>query len=123
MTTYKHIKRRLENICGSKFRMLSLNSVKLNDFGATHASRLSSPKYTFTIFGDDRDNVWYYAVETDSRLPVSWHRESKNCARNCKRTGFNYSIEESEIFAKEDYAIMQILDVAGHLGHFDESVL
>lgn len=123
MTIYKHIKRNLENICGGKFKCLPLNSIKSNDFGATHASRLVTPKYTFNILADNRDNVWYYAVETDSRLPVSWHRESKNCSRNCKRTGFNYDIEEREISTQEDYDIMQTLQCVGHLGHFDESVL
>lgn len=126
MTYYTGVKTALEEVMGGKFKCLP--TMLLSDTECSmfiRAAVMVSQEYTFYIFEDTNGNVYYHAVETASRLPVSWHRESKSCDHNCKFTGYNYGITLTPLddYRDKDYKIMRILGAAMHCGHYSEKEL
>ena len=126
MNEYTEVKHSLERIMGGKFKCLPtmlLSETECDMF--IHAAVMTTSTYTFYLFSDGYKHVYYHAVETDTRLPVSWHRESRRCEHDCKRTGYNYGITEKLLDCRDDkdYKIMRILNSVMHCGHYSEKEL
>lgn len=142
MTHYKETKRNIENILGIKAKNIMAQAENMAEKPIS-ACCIAGEKYTIYLFktseieydvrenGDDYtvyDSVLYYAVETGSRLPVSWPHSCRGQRYDLKCVGYNYRIkstiiEEDTPQTHTDREIMWALYNCSHMGHFEEASL
>ena len=134
MTQYKKTKKELEAILGVKAE----NIIEKAGHMGLAACCIANEKYTVYIFKTSEieyegeytipDKVSYYAVETKSRLPVSWSHSCRGQRHDLKRIGHNYNIDATVIDednpqTHNDRMIMWALYNCAHMGHFTEESL
>lgn len=129
MTTYKETKHEIEKILGVKAKNIYDVAQHMAEKPSA-ACCIANEKYSIYLFKTSEieydsvtvyDTVLYYAIETSSKLPVSWHYNK--IGLNEKYTGYNYAIKTVEIENTIDEKLMFALCNCSHMGHFEETSL
>ena len=133
MTQYKETKRELENILGVKAKNIMSRAENMAEHPIS-ACVISNEKYTIYLFKmseikydirperdyTEYDRVSYYAVETGTRLPVSW-THSRNTGDR-KMVGTTHHIEYEVINFEDrenlDRKLLFALYNCAHMGHY-----